>query len=106
MGYNALTYTYMVELWPFAERAYGITVLQLFGRLATFFSTFVNPIGLDSIGWKYLTVYVAWLAYENVFVYLVRLPITHHHGLVYLADRSIVLPGDVRPHARGASVLV
>jgi sugar porter (SP) family MFS transporter len=69
MGYNALTYTYMVEVWPYAERSRGIAYFQLFGRLAGFFTTFVNPIGLDSVGWKYLISYCCWLAYEVVFVY-------------------------------------
>lgn len=69
MGYNALTYTYMVEVWPYAERSRGISVFQLFGRLASFFTTFVNPIGLDAIGWRYLISYCAWLAYEVVFVW-------------------------------------
>lgn len=71
MGYNALTYTYMVEVWPYAERSRGISVFQLFGRLASFFTTFVNPIGLDAIGWKYLISYCAWLAYEVLFVWFV-----------------------------------
>lgn len=69
MGYNALTYTYMVEVWPYAERSSGIAWFQLFGRLAGFFTTFVNPIGLDSVGWRYLISYCCWLAYEVVFVY-------------------------------------
>ncbi|KAK3317131.1 general substrate transporter [Cercophora scortea] len=69
MGYNALTYTYMVEIWPYSERSRGIAVFQLFGRLAAFFTTFVNPIGLKDVGWKYLISYCCWLAYEVVFVY-------------------------------------
>jgi sugar porter (SP) family MFS transporter len=69
IGYNALTYTYMVELWPYAERSRGISVFQLFGRLAGFFATFVNPIGLDNISWRWLIVYCCWLAFEICFVY-------------------------------------
>ncbi|KKY33523.1 putative mfs sugar transporter [Diaporthe ampelina] len=69
MGYNALTYTYMVEVWPYAERSRGIAVFQLFGRLAGFFTTFVNPIGLEDVGWRYLISYCCWLAFEVAFVY-------------------------------------
>jgi len=69
IGYNALTYTYMVELWPFAERSRGITFFQLFGRLAGFFTTFVNPIGMDNLSWKYLITYCCFLAVEVCFVY-------------------------------------
>lgn len=69
IGYNALTYTYLVELWPYAERSKGISVFQLLGRLAGFFTTFVNPIGLKSISWKWLITYCCWLAFEIVFVW-------------------------------------
>ncbi|KAI0521698.1 guanine deaminase [Xylaria bambusicola] len=69
IGYNALTYTYMIEIWPYAERSRGIAYFQLWGRLANFFTTFVNPIGLENAGWRYLISYVVFLAYEIVFVY-------------------------------------
>ncbi|RYP69202.1 hypothetical protein DL770_008300 [Monosporascus sp. CRB-9-2] len=69
LGYNALTYTYMVEIWPFAERSHGIAFFQLFGRLAGFFTTFVNPIGLEGAGWKYLISYCCFLTYEIAFVW-------------------------------------
>lgn len=59
----------MVEVWPYAERSRGIAVFQLFGRLSGFFTTFVNPIGLDNVGWKYLISYCCWLAFEVAFVY-------------------------------------
>lgn len=68
-SYNALTYTYLVELWPFAERSRGIAYFQLWGRLAAFFTTFINPIGLDNIKWRWLIFYCSWLAFENVFIY-------------------------------------
>lgn len=69
IGYNALTYTYLVELWPYAERSRGIAYFQLWGRLANFFTTFINPIGLDNIQWRWLIFYCSWLAFENVFIY-------------------------------------
>ncbi|KAF2019199.1 general substrate transporter [Aaosphaeria arxii CBS 175.79] len=69
IGFNALTYTYMVEVWPYMERSRGIAVFQLFGRLAGFFTTYVNPIGLGNIKWKWLIVYVCWLTYEVIFVW-------------------------------------
>ncbi|KAF2646253.1 general substrate transporter [Massarina eburnea CBS 473.64] len=84
IGFNALTYTYMVEVWPFMERSRGIAVFQLFGRLAGFFTTFVNPIGLDNISWKWLIVYVCWLAYEVIFVWFL-FPETANRTLEELA---------------------
>ncbi|CRK20381.1 hypothetical protein BN1708_012846 [Verticillium longisporum] len=67
--YIAWTYTYLVELWPYALRSRGIAFFQLFGRLAGFFTTFVNPIGMDNAGWKYLIFYCCWLAFEVGFVW-------------------------------------
>ncbi|KAK5325329.1 hypothetical protein LTR70_002494 [Exophiala xenobiotica] len=69
IGYNALTYTFLVELFPYAERSRGIAIFQLFGRGAGFFTTFVNPIGIGNVGWKYLISYCCWLAFEVCFVW-------------------------------------
>ncbi|KAI1284042.1 general substrate transporter [Xylaria sp. FL0933] len=72
IGFNALTYTYLVELFPYAMRARGITVFQFFGKAAQFFGTNVNPVGLDpvtGIGWKFLIVYSVWILFEGIFIY-------------------------------------
>jgi hypothetical protein len=58
-----------VELWPYAQRSRGIAAFQLFSRLAAFFTTFVNPIGLSNASWKYLMSYCVFLAFEVAFVY-------------------------------------
>ena len=36
---------------------------------ALFFNSYVNPIALDSIHWKYYIVYDCWLAFELAVVY-------------------------------------
>ncbi|KAJ6587263.1 hexose transporter [Mycena sp. CBHHK59/15] len=84
LGYNALTYTFLVELFPFHARAKGITVFQWFGRMAGFLNQFVNPIGLAHSGWRYYITYVVWLAFEVVFVYFL-FPETAHRTLEELA---------------------
>jgi len=71
IGYNALTYTFLVELFPFHVRARGITVFQWWGRAAGFFNQFVNPIGINNAGWKYYISYCIWLTFEVLFVYFV-----------------------------------
>lgn len=53
-----LTYIYVTEVFPFIYRAKGIALLQFFTRGTTAFNSFVNPIGMDSLGWKFLLVYV------------------------------------------------
>lgn len=37
--------------------------------LANFFNTFINPIALKDIQWKYLITYCVWLGWEITFVY-------------------------------------
>ncbi|KAL1894771.1 hypothetical protein Sste5346_005747 [Sporothrix stenoceras] len=67
--FNALTYTYLVEIFPYAQRARGIAIFQFFGKAAQFFGTNVNPIGLDKIGWKFLLVYTCWIVVEAGLIY-------------------------------------
>ncbi|KAF2738845.1 general substrate transporter [Polyplosphaeria fusca] len=69
LGYNALTYVYMVEIFPYYVRTKGLSWFQFWGRSAGMFGSFVNPIGLEDADWKYLLVYVCWLCFEVVFIY-------------------------------------
>ncbi|KAL4887693.1 general substrate transporter [Aspergillus karnatakaensis] len=84
LGYNALTYTYMVELFPYMVRSRGLSWFQFYGRGAAFFATYVNPIGLDRIEWRWLIVYCCWLAFEVVFIYFI-FPETHGRTLEELS---------------------
>jgi len=69
IGNNSLTYTYLVELFPYAQRTMGIGIEQIFGKLGGFFSTNVNPIALKAIDWKYLAIYCGWISFELVIIY-------------------------------------
>ena len=42
---------YLIELFPYAVRARGIGIEQIFGKAGGFFSNFVNPIAMTAIGW-------------------------------------------------------
>ncbi|KAK4959979.1 hypothetical protein LTR10_002868 [Elasticomyces elasticus] len=53
IGNNALVYTYLIELFPYAVRTRGIGIEQIFGKAGGFFSNFVNPIAMKAIGWKF-----------------------------------------------------
>jgi hypothetical protein len=37
--------------------------------LALFFNSYVNPVALNKLGWKYYIVYDVWLAFELMIVY-------------------------------------
>lgn len=61
---NPLLFLYPTEILPFRLRAMGLSILVFFTKAVSFFNQFVNPIGMDSLGWKYYLVYVAWLVVE------------------------------------------
>jgi hypothetical protein len=84
IGNNSLTYTYLVELFPYAQRTMGIGIQQIFGKLAGFFSVNVNPIAFRGIDWKYLAIYCGWITFEGLFVYFMY-PETYGRTLEELA---------------------
>ncbi|SPO02438.1 related to hexose transporter protein [Cephalotrichum gorgonifer] len=84
IGNNALTYTYLLELWPYGQRNRGIGIQQMFGKCGLFFSNNVNPYALNAIGWKYMAIYCGWIAFEFIIVFLLY-PETHGHTLEELA---------------------
>lgn len=47
----------------------GLTLLFFAVDLALFFNSYVNPVALDALGWKYYIVYDVWLAFELGVVY-------------------------------------
>jgi hypothetical protein len=68
-GMNCLTYVYGAEIWPFALRAKGITLLQIMSRGLTFIGNFCNPIGLEKQGYRYLFLYWSVLIVEVITIY-------------------------------------
>ncbi|KAI1084991.1 general substrate transporter [Whalleya microplaca] len=98
IGFNALTYTYLVEIFPYAMRARGISIFQFFGKAAQFFGTNVNPVGLDpvnGIGYKFLIVYCCWIAFEAILIWYLW-PETSNRTLEELA---FLFEPDERAHA-------
>ncbi|KAH6695082.1 general substrate transporter [Plectosphaerella plurivora] len=69
-AFNALLYSYPVEVLPYPIRAKGFSVLMFFNKGSSFINAFVNPIGLKALAWKYYIVYVVWLCFELAGVYL------------------------------------
>ncbi|KPM43125.1 hypothetical protein AK830_g3417 [Neonectria ditissima] len=71
-GYNLMQpfqYLYIGEIFPFIQRSKGIAVMQMSVRIASVFNQLVNPIGMESIGWKFFLAYVVWLVIETTIVY-------------------------------------
>ncbi|KAF5560916.1 hexose transporter [Fusarium phyllophilum] len=69
LAFNALLYSYPVEILPYPIRAKGFSLLMFFGKASNFINTIVNPIGLQALAWKFYFVYVAWLAIELAMVW-------------------------------------
>ncbi|PVH98502.1 general substrate transporter [Periconia macrospinosa] len=83
--WNPLAVAYPVEIMPFAIRAKGIALLMGSIKGASFFNQFVNPIGLEDLGWKYYIVYCVWLCVVLITVYFL-FPETKNHSLEEIAQ--------------------
>ncbi|EHL01749.1 putative Lactose permease [Glarea lozoyensis 74030] len=68
-AWSGLLVGYGVEILPYKLRAKGLTIMFLAVDLALFFNSYVNPVALDHLGWKYYIVYDCWLAFELGIVY-------------------------------------
>ncbi|KUJ18381.1 general substrate transporter [Mollisia scopiformis] len=84
LGNNALTYTFLIELFPYNVRSRGIGIEQVFNKIGLFFSNNVNPIALTAIDWKYMAIYCGWIAFEFLFIFFMY-PETQSRTLEELA---------------------
>ncbi|CAG7941093.1 unnamed protein product [Penicillium salamii] len=86
---------YPCEVWPYQLRSRGLSLAWISVVFGNMFNTFVNPIALDAIGWKYYFVFVAVLiAYE--FTVFFAYPETRGHTLEDMAvlfDKDVVTTG-------------
>ena len=58
---SPLLVAYPIEIWPYKLRAKGLAVVQITSLAMVFFNTFVNPIALEAIQWRYYFVFLAVL---------------------------------------------
>ncbi|EAT91637.2 hypothetical protein SNOG_00142 [Parastagonospora nodorum SN15] len=61
--------SYTVEILPYRIRAKGLTLCFVFTSLAGIFNQYVNPIGLEALGWKFYIVYIVVLVLECLAIY-------------------------------------
>lgn len=69
LAWPGLTVSYTVEILPFNIRAKGLTLCFVGTSLAGVFNQYVNPIGIDALGWKFYIVYVVVLVIECLVIY-------------------------------------
>ena len=93
IAYTPLIVSYTVEILPYALRAKGFTIFNFSISLSLIFNQYVNPVALEKLGWKYYIVYVAWLAFELVYVFLCEYPIcTKLNFLIHMVLQSSLRP--------------
>ncbi|KFY63325.1 hypothetical protein V497_02046 [Pseudogymnoascus sp. VKM F-4516 (FW-969)] len=68
IAWTPLNYTYCAEIMPFGLRAKGLAIYLAIQQLGGAFNQFVNPIALETIGWKY---YGAYIAIDCLYVVLI-----------------------------------
>lgn len=61
--------SYTVEILPYKIRAKGLTLCFIFTSLAGIFNQWVNPVGIEALGWKFYLVYVVVLVLECLAIY-------------------------------------
>lgn len=71
-------------MWPFKLRSRGLTIAWISVVFSNIFNTFVNPIALDAIGWKYYFVFIGVLIIYEISVYFLY-PETRGYTLEQMA---------------------
>ncbi|KAF4976380.1 hypothetical protein FZEAL_6941 [Fusarium zealandicum] len=84
IAFTPLVVSYPAEIWPYHLRARGIALTQISTYVAIFFNTFVNPIALESIGWRYYVVFAVILVVVTATIYFFY-PETKGHSLEEMA---------------------
>ncbi|OTA91060.1 hypothetical protein M434DRAFT_22637 [Hypoxylon sp. CO27-5] len=67
-GWQGLVIAYPVEILPYELRAKGLQ-LTFFGVSTNVVNQYVNPVGIQNIGWRFYIFYCVWLCVEFVVVY-------------------------------------
>jgi MFS family permease len=74
---------YFMEISPYGLRAKTAVIKSFGDASANLFSSFVNPIGIEHIGWKYYIVWCVVLVSNFVIIYLFFPEVSLHSIPVY-----------------------
>ena len=96
IAWTPLLFGYPTEIFPYSLRSKGVA-LELFAIYGSLIiAAFVNPIGLENLGWKYYIVFCVLLAVFFVVTYFL-FPETKGHSLEEIAnifDGQLVLDNE------------
>ncbi|KAI8649942.1 MFS domain-containing protein [Fusarium sp. Ph1] len=84
VGLTPFLVAYPCEIWQFSLRSRGLTVAWCTAVASIFFNSFVNPIALEAITWKYYIVFIVLLFLFLIVVYFTY-PETRGHTLEQMA---------------------
>lgn len=70
LGLNGNLGLYMTEILTFSLRMPGLALFQLSQTCFSILSTYVTPIGLENLAWKYYLIWLPWVCIEILGVYL------------------------------------
>ncbi|KAK1579341.1 MFS hexose transporter [Colletotrichum navitas] len=71
LGWTGAQMLYIVEILPYTIRAQGMAMFSLVAGICGAFNTYVNPLGIAAMSWKFYLFYVGWIIVQFVVVYLV-----------------------------------
>jgi len=70
IAFSPLPVAYSVEVLTYSVRAKGMATYVFATKVAVFVNQYVNPIGLQRLGWKFYIVYVVILVLESIIAYV------------------------------------
>ncbi|KAH7401262.1 general substrate transporter [Pyrenochaeta sp. MPI-SDFR-AT-0127] len=105
IAWPGLTVAYTVEILPFRIRAKGLTLCFVFTSLSGIFNQYVNPIGIETLGWKFYLVYVVVLVIECLCIYFLYVetkgPTLEEIAILFDGDAANVVGADPAVEYRG-----
>ncbi|KXH65289.1 lactose permease [Colletotrichum salicis] len=70
LGWTGAQMLYIVEILPYTIRAKGMAMFSLVAGICGAFNTYVNPLGIAAMSWKFYFFYVGWIIVQFIVVYL------------------------------------
>lgn len=67
-AYTSMLVLYTLEILPYNIRAKGFAIMNIAIYSTNAFNSLINPVALNTIGWKYYLFYCGWLILELLFV--------------------------------------
>ncbi|KXJ93642.1 general substrate transporter [Microdochium bolleyi] len=69
IAWTPLLVAYPAEIWTYSLRAKGMAVEIFFNSCSLLIAQFANPVGMETLGWKFYIVYVAILCVILTLIY-------------------------------------